>query len=312
MALITLSRETCSLGDELAVELAERLSCEMINREYVINEWLRPEDPYERQQLKDSAKFYLHEYDEGVTYADRIADMLRKRAAAGPLLVQGLGGQLIFREDPSAVHLRVVSSFENRRQRACKAYGLGSAEAERFLHLSDRKHRRYIWEVFGRDWTGPELYHLILNLDGLTLGQACDLAAHLLELQKQTSRPLGAIEVVEDTETHSDSFAHPSEAEFAQLLDRYQLRWQYEPTTFPMEWDADGNVTMAFSPDFYLPEFDTYIELTTMKQQYASIKNRKIRRLKELYPDINIRMVFRRDFRVLVERFGLARGKQTP
>lgn len=311
MALVTLSRETCSLGDELAAQLAERLGCAVINREYVITEWLRPENSYERQQLQDSAKFYLHEYDEGATYADRIADMLRQRAAAGSLLVQGLGGQLIFREDPNAIHLRVVSSFEKRRERACEAFGLGRAEAERFLRLSDRKHRRYIWEVFGKDWTAPELYHLILNLDGLTLEQACDLAAHLLDLQKQAGRPLGHTEVGQDVGPQPDTFAHPSEAEFAQLLDRYQLRYQYEPTTFPMEWDADGNVTMAFSPDFYLPEFDTYIELTTMKQQYASIKNRKIRRLKELYPDINIRMVFRRDFRVLVERFGLARGRQT-
>ena len=65
---------------------------------------------------------------------------------------------------------------------------------------------------------------------------------------------------------------------------------------------------MAFSPDFYLPEFDTYIELTTMKQTYAAIKKKKVRRLKELYPDVNIRMVYRRDFHALVERFGLAKG----
>jgi hypothetical protein len=73
-----------------------------------------------------------------------------------------------------------------------------------------------------------------------------------------------------------------------------------------VEWDAGGHVISAFSPDFYLPKFDTYIELTTMNQKYVTAKNRKVKRLKELYPGINIKLVYKKDFSSLVERFNLS------
>lgn len=106
-------------------------------------------------------------------------------------------------------------------------------------------------------------------------------------------------------------FAHPSERVAAEILDFYRVRWEYEPTTFPIEWDAHGNVIASFSPDFYLPDFDVYIELTTMNQKLVTKKNRKVRRLKELYPDVNIRIFYQKDFRRLLHRFGLAPEDQS-
>lgn len=100
-------------------------------------------------------------------------------------------------------------------------------------------------------------------------------------------------------------FAHPSERVAAQILDYYRIAWEYEPTTFPLEWDHQGNVLMSFSPDFYLTEFDLYIELTTMSQKLVTKKNRKVRRLKELYPDVNIKILYQRDFRKLLFKYGI-------
>jgi hypothetical protein len=102
------------------------------------------------------------------------------------------------------------------------------------------------------------------------------------------------------------SFAHASERVAAQILEFYGVRWMYEPTSFPIEWDGDGNVLAYFSPDFYLPDFDLYIELTTMSQKLVTKKNRKVRRLKELYPDVNIKVFYQRDFRALLARFGIS------
>jgi hypothetical protein len=100
-------------------------------------------------------------------------------------------------------------------------------------------------------------------------------------------------------------FAHPSERVAAQILDFYRIRWEYEPTTFPVEWDADGNVIASFSPDFYLPDLDLYIELTTMSQKLVTKKNRKVRRLKELYPEVNIKVFYQKDFRNLLMKYGI-------
>ncbi len=98
-------------------------------------------------------------------------------------------------------------------------------------------------------------------------------------------------------------FAHESESEFASLLDFYQIEWLYEPRSFPLAWNAEG-VSRMFTPDFYLPELDMYVELTTMKQDLITSKNRKVRKLREIYPDINIRLLTRKDFARLLSKYG--------
>lgn len=103
----------------------------------------------------------------------------------------------------------------------------------------------------------------------------------------------------------STKFAHPSERECARILDFYQIRWEYEPRSFPIEFDKKGNVISSFTPDFYLPDLDLYIELTTMSQKLVTKKNRKVRRLRELYPDVNIKIFYQKDFRKLLARFGV-------
>jgi hypothetical protein len=101
------------------------------------------------------------------------------------------------------------------------------------------------------------------------------------------------------------SYAHPIEEEFARILDYYGIEWQYEPRTFPLAWDDDGNVSEAFSPDFYLVHQDLYVELTTIRPKLVTSKNRKIRRLKELYPDINIKLFKRSDLRDMMIKYGM-------
>ena len=102
------------------------------------------------------------------------------------------------------------------------------------------------------------------------------------------------------------SFGHPSEQEFAKLLDFYRIEWLYEPRSFPLAWQ-DGKVAEMFTPDFYLPELDLYIELTTLKQSLITEKNRKLRRLKELYPDINIKLLNKSDYLRLLAKYGYGR-----
>ena len=100
------------------------------------------------------------------------------------------------------------------------------------------------------------------------------------------------------------SFAHASEAELARILDFYEVRWDYEPHVFPILWNIDGVVLESFAPDFYLPDLDLYVELTTLKQSLVRKKNRKLRRLRELYPDIRIKLFYGRDFRQLMLKYG--------
>jgi len=105
----------------------------------------------------------------------------------------------------------------------------------------------------------------------------------------------------------SDSgFAHASEAEFARILDFYEVAWQYEPKVFPILWDLDGNVLESFAPDFFLPDLEVFVELTTLQQRLVRKKNRKVRRLRELYPGLRIKLFYARDFRALMLKYGRA------
>ena len=90
-------------------------------------------------------------------------------------------------------------------------------------------------------------------------------------------------------------FAHASERFLADMLDFYGVAWEYEPVEFVLSWDDSGRPTSGFRPDFYLPEHDLFLELTTLRQELVTKKNAKLRRLGELYPDLNIRMLYRRD-----------------
>ena len=103
---------------------------------------------------------------------------------------------------------------------------------------------------------------------------------------------------------HAPAFAHASEAELARILDFYAVAWEYEPHTFPILFDRSGTVLESFSPDFYLTELDLYLELTTLKQRLVRKKNRKLRRLRELYPDVRIKLLYARDFRALLFKYG--------
>ncbi len=100
------------------------------------------------------------------------------------------------------------------------------------------------------------------------------------------------------------SFAHASEAELARILDFYDVRWEYEPHVFPIRFDRSGSVLESFSPDFYLPDLELYVELTTLKQRLVRKKNRKLRRVRALYPQTRIKLLYAKDFRALMLKYG--------
>ena len=108
---------------------------------------------------------------------------------------------------------------------------------------------------------------------------------------------------ISDSRQREATFAHPSEGEFARILDFYGVRWAYEPRSFPLRWEGE-KIAEMFTPDFYLSDLDLYIELTTLKQSLVTEKNRKLRRLRELHPDLNIKLLYRKDYHRLLARYG--------
>ena len=100
-------------------------------------------------------------------------------------------------------------------------------------------------------------------------------------------------------------FVNRIELECAKILDYYGVPWEYEPRSFVLERADDGRVTSAFTPDFYLPDQDLYVEVTVMKQSLVTRKNRKLRELRRLYPHVRIKLFYRRDIERLAQRYQL-------
>lgn len=161
--------------------------------------------------------------------------------------------------------------------------------------------------VVSGEATIPGGLDMVVSLDRFDVREAFEVVAAALVVRgvrRKRGRPRSGRLARRGT-----VFAHPSEEELARLLDFYQIRWEYEPRTFPVRLDPDGRVTEAFTPDFYLPDFDLYLELTTLKQRLVARKNRKVREFREKYPDINLKVIYGRDYRNLLRRFGITEKK---
>jgi len=146
----------------------------------------------------------------------------------------------------------------------------------------------------------------------LTVADICAIIferAELHQLLEQDYKPSekrrksSLVSPLPATALRPTSFAHPSEEDFAKLLDFYCIEWLYEPRSFPLRWEGD-RIAEMFTPDFYLPELDLYVELTTLKQNLLTEKNRKLRQLRALYPEVNVRLLNKSDFLKLLAKYG--------
>jgi hypothetical protein len=101
------------------------------------------------------------------------------------------------------------------------------------------------------------------------------------------------------------NFATRTEFEAAKLFDYHRIAWEYEPRTFVLEQDEKGNILEAFTPDFFLPDLDLFVEVTEMKQSLVTAKNRKVRKLRDKYPEVRVKLLYRKDFVRMAQKYGL-------
>ena len=314
MAVITISRQNGSLGDEIADALASRLGTIVISRKYALDNFFGEINPGTLDRLNESAKFFETPLPSSTrTYADILVERIRALASESKdkdLIILGMGGSVLLSGFPGALHVRVTASETTRLNTIARKYHITTDEASEVLTIADRKHRKFVRTVYGKDITSPEQFDLILNTDRLSVDECVDA---IVELARKHDLRVRLYESNEnsgtiDHQTRNAAFKNETEEEFARILSMYNIEWLYEPKTFPVEWDAEGNVTMAISPDFYLPRFNLYLELTTMDQRYVTKKNKKMRLVKELYPGTNIRIVYKKDFNELVDRLKMFGG----
>jgi cytidylate kinase len=310
LAILTISRQMGSLGDEIADALSRKLGWELISRDNLLTKFfVEITSVHERHMLTESARFYLNQNNGNGTYLDYLEQALFDLSLRQSAILVGFGSQVIFADDRTALHVRIIAPQNVRIARVRKQFHVSDNDAEQILNTADKKHKRFVATVFGVDLTDAASYHMTLNTASLSVDECVAAVMAMLKEREQIRQFEIESEQTEMINNPSDRplFKNATEIEFAKILDMYQIDWKYEPRTFPIEWDAEGNVTLAFSPDFYLTRFDTYIELTTMNQRYVTMKNRKAKKVRELYPGTNIKLVYKKDFQSLIERFNMTK-----
>ncbi len=318
MSIVTISRLEACRGEDVAAEAARRLGFRLVDRP-LMRELLYSFDLLSaigRLHEPSTAEFASQADEEERTVRAATEGILWHLAFRENLVLLGFGGQFLFAGCPCALHVRLTAGLDFRLATS-EAQGAGRGVAA--LQRREQERRRLVRRYSGKDLTRGEHYDLALRVD--TLG--VEGAAHVIELaanavglaQAGSFEQLRACALARGvkeipleplpTSPAATRFANESEVEFAKVLDFYRIPWEYEPETFPIEWWPDGRVKSSFSPDFYLNEMDTYLELTTMRQSLVTKKNRKVRLFRELYPDKKLLIFYGRDFRKLAQKFGM-------
>jgi hypothetical protein len=302
MAIITISEPRERLGQEIAKKVSQRLGFVLVDIS-LLKSKLRI--PYDSDKEKPGE--ILSHKDISPKLAKRL---IIEQALENNVVILNLGGEILFRHLPGALHVKIHDSFDQRK-------GPQSTTGQK------RNNHDLIKKLYAKK-AGGNYYDLQIKVENMDADFAVDMIMKAVETKSITAKAGVTWRGIEKiraslneiglyTRLNNEkvkklgipSFAHPSEKDFVKVLDFYRIKWQYEPRSFPIEWDSEGRVIEEFTPDFYLPDLDAYIELTTLKQKLVTKKNRKVRRLKELHPDVNIKMFYGRDYKRLLHRFGI-------
>lgn len=258
-------------------------------------------------------------------FAPAVTSIVARLATEHNLVLSSDGAETLFKDFPGMLRIAVVAPESRRLGWLMVEHRLERPAAKQLLRSLEAQQHATRKMRFGRATPASDSFDIVFNTETVEPEQIAELivnAARLRELEQQgTLSPQAeariqfqarltlskhGIEAPGRAELKRKPFYHPSEQTFANLLDFYRIAWEYEPRSFPIQWDAEGRVLEAFTPDFYLPEFDLYVELTTMKQSLVTKKNRKVKLLKAIYPQINIQVFYQKDFENLIFKYGLA------
>jgi cytidylate kinase len=311
MALIAISGHPGCRFEEVARFAAQRLNYELLTQARV--RALAGEEFGEAAVIPEKA------------FPSLVTSILARLATEHHLVYCAIGGELAARQFPGTLRVHITAPENVRLGNLMLDHRVDRPAARQLLLELEAADREVRKARFGKARATAELFDLVLNSEALTTEQLADVitataaaaaltdrgflsAAAEQQLQFQMRLKLARYGIVPpgSITLRKKIFAHASEEMFANLLDFYRIAWEYEPRSFPVQYGPDGAVLESFTPDFYLPEFDLYVELTTMKQSLVTRKNRKVRLLRELYPHLNIQVFYQKDFENLIFKYGLA------
>ncbi|HOK29623.1 MAG TPA: cytidylate kinase-like family protein [bacterium] len=212
MSIVTISREVGSGGDEVAHRLCEVLGYRYFDKELMTEVAVKmgiseeevidySEDSYKlrsfidnlfrrREPLatitvkgKNSSGEITHmtevlDEERALKLIQRTIERLRE---IGNVVIVGRGSQVILRDAPGVLHIRIVAPVEQRIGRIMLNRSLTRNEARDYMETKDRASSEYLRRFYGVDWSDPSLYHLVINMGRWNTDEAVDIIHTALE-----------------------------------------------------------------------------------------------------------------------------------
>lgn len=197
--LITISREFGAGGSDLARLLGAKLQWPVLDRELVqaVATRLRL-DPRHVEPLDERTSNWLARLvasallmtppeqhvdvdNNTVVHPDAVAEAARAAILAAaqtpPLIVVGHGAQCLFQHRPGTLHVRLVSSMDQRVDRICRRETCDRVAAAQVARRMDEVRRAYVRRHYRVDVRDPLLYDLQLNTSTIPIDVCVEMIA---------------------------------------------------------------------------------------------------------------------------------------
>ena len=300
MPIITITDLPGTGGEEIASRLSLKLGIPLYNKSDTWRHALEGiSTKYDIKLLNESPKNFKRNAQNGKSFQENISKGLNSLADTSNAVVLGIVPGLFLAKHPNAIHVHVTAPEELRKRRLLKLSANSQEVVSELMRDADREFKRFGKILFDEKSQDPFLYHITINTGKVSVDAAVLMIAELFKdhMAKQVLfNSASEDDRIKHREAASTEMKNQSELDFSKVLDMYHIRWIYEPKTFALTYDGAGRMSQAFSPDFYLPDYDIYLELTIMNPKYSTEKKQKIKLLEELYPGTKVKLVQKKDF----------------
>jgi cytidylate kinase len=183
VSIITISRGTFSGGKMLAECLCRSLGYRCIDRDVLVEKAAvgRVTQRELRAALEEPPAAPGRTNHRRYIYLALIQAALIEEVRTGEAIYHGLAGHLLLRGAPGLLRLRIIAPMEFRIRMAQDRFKLNRSDAVAYIEKMDQDRRKWTQFLYGVDWGDPSLYHLVINLEDVTIEQACLLIISMLE-----------------------------------------------------------------------------------------------------------------------------------
>ena len=176
MAIITVSRQLGSFGDEIAQKVANNLDYEYVDKTKIGEALAIQGLPSTEMEKYDEKKPSIWDsfFIQRSKFLHLIRAVIYDFAGKNNTVILGRGGQVLLKDLPGALHVRIIAPLGIRLKRIMEREGYDERNGERILRRSDRESSGYIRSFFGADWNDQNLYDMVINTKAISIDTAVE------------------------------------------------------------------------------------------------------------------------------------------